>query len=161
MFCCFDPVSSLAAAFCTRCSFSISATGNPQNRLLQLSIREDMKAWINPIFRSASSLFTRETIASCSGYQTGVSSFGSNSEQRLQRGFWHNRHKYFVVSKHEKHISISRTYNSKTFRPCRHFGFVMQAHDHLWKERKKQIILIYAFYSAHENRTRPTVDFPK
>ena len=62
---------------------------------------------------------------------------------------------------YEKHIPISGTYNSKTFRPCRHFGFVMQAHDHLWKERKKQIILIYAFYSAHENRTRPTVDFPK
>ena len=35
----FDPVTSLAAAFCTRCSFSISATGKPQNRLLQLSIR--------------------------------------------------------------------------------------------------------------------------
>ena len=43
----FGPVTSLAAAFCTRRSFAISATGKPQNRLLQLSIREDMKAWIN------------------------------------------------------------------------------------------------------------------
>lgn len=112
------------------------------------------------VFRSASSLFTREAIASCSGYQTGVSSFGLNSEQRLQRGFWHNRHKYFVVSKHEKYISISGTYNSNMSRPCRHFGFVMQAHDHLWKERKKEIILIYAFFSAHENGLGPQPIFP-